>query len=169
VREGVVAEFGGQRTSGLLMMHLMIRFRRAGRAGLPDVRRALAGHKADRHPSTGLMMSSVHGRGSSGFEDVPVLGAVKIVRPVGRCILTAPPAEIAGGGGTPRCEQPDGHQVICTPTPEHDLDNFIRGVHNEVLSGVRRRRLEMRADLLLRLVSELSETAHVSASHPTRP
>jgi hypothetical protein len=90
VREGVVAEFGGQRTSGLLMMHLMIRFRRADRAGLPDVRRGLAGHKADRHPSTGLMMSSVHGRGSSGFEDVPVLGAVKIVRPVGRCILTAP-------------------------------------------------------------------------------
>ena len=28
--------------------------------------------------------------GSSGSEDMPVLGAVKIVRPVGRCILTAP-------------------------------------------------------------------------------
>jgi len=28
--------------------------------------------------------------GSSGLDDVPVLGAVKIVRPVGRCILTAP-------------------------------------------------------------------------------
>jgi hypothetical protein len=36
------------------------------------------------------MMPSGVGRGSSGFEDVPVLGAVKIVRPVGRCILTAP-------------------------------------------------------------------------------
>ncbi len=35
-------------------------------------------------------MTSAVGRGSSGFEDVPVLGAVKIVRPVGRCILTAP-------------------------------------------------------------------------------
>ena len=35
-------------------------------------------------------MASAVGRGSSRFEDVPVLGAVKIVRPVGRCILTAP-------------------------------------------------------------------------------
>jgi hypothetical protein len=36
------------------------------------------------------MMASAVVRCSSGFEDVPVLGAVKIVRPVGRCILTAP-------------------------------------------------------------------------------
>jgi hypothetical protein len=36
------------------------------------------------------MMSSAVARGSSGREDVPVLDAVKIVRPVGRCILTAP-------------------------------------------------------------------------------
>jgi hypothetical protein len=35
-------------------------------------------------------MTSAVERGSSSFEDVPVLGAVKIVRPVGRCILTAP-------------------------------------------------------------------------------
>jgi hypothetical protein len=32
---------------------------------------------------------------------VPVLGAVKIVRPVGRCILTAPALRLDGlGGGT---------------------------------------------------------------------
>jgi hypothetical protein len=35
---------------------------------------------------------------------------------------------MAGGGGTPRCEQPDDHRVICTPTPGHGLDNFIRRV-----------------------------------------
>jgi transposase len=64
--------------------------RRAGRAGIPGFRRALATQQADRHPDTGLMMASAGWRGSSGFEDVPVLGAVKIVRPMGRCILTAP-------------------------------------------------------------------------------
>jgi hypothetical protein len=36
------------------------------------------------------MLASAVGQCSSGFEDVPVLGAVKIVQPVGRCILTAP-------------------------------------------------------------------------------
>jgi hypothetical protein len=40
----------------------------------------------ERYASPGLMMSSARGARSSGFEDVPVLGAVKIVRPVGRCI-----------------------------------------------------------------------------------
>jgi hypothetical protein len=34
---------------------------------------------------------------------------------------------MAGGGGTPRCEQPGRREAIWTPTPEHDLDNFIRG------------------------------------------
>jgi hypothetical protein len=50
----------------------------------------LATHQAKRHPSTDLLMTFAVARGSSGFEDVPVLSAVKIVRPVGRCILTAP-------------------------------------------------------------------------------
>ena len=75
------------------------------------------------------MMSSAMGRGSSDLEDVPVLGAVKIVRPVGRCILTAP----ALRRRWPAVEEPRDasnqtvDRVICTPTPEHDLDNFIRG------------------------------------------
>jgi hypothetical protein len=47
-------------------------------------------------------MSSAVGRGSSGLEDMPVLGAVKIVRPVGRCILTAP----ALRQGWPAMEEP---------------------------------------------------------------
>ena len=38
--------------------------RRAGRAGLPGLRRTLATHQADRHPSTGLMMCI---RGGAGF------------------------------------------------------------------------------------------------------
>ena len=65
------------------------------------------------------MLASAVGRGSSGFEDEPVLGAVKIVRPVGRCILTAP----ALRRRWPEVEEPamratsDDHRVICTPTP----------------------------------------------------
>jgi hypothetical protein len=53
------------------------------------------------------MMSSAVGQGSSGLEDVPVLGAVKIVRPVGRCILTTPALRRRWPGveETPRCEQ----------------------------------------------------------------
>jgi hypothetical protein len=47
-------------------------------------------------------MASAAGRGSSGFEDVPVLGAVKIVRPVGRSILTAPALRRRG----PAVEEP---------------------------------------------------------------
>ena len=41
-------------------------------------------------------------KGGSAVDDyVPVLGAVKIVRPVGRCILTAPALRLDGlGGGT---------------------------------------------------------------------
>jgi hypothetical protein len=44
---------------------------------------------------------------SSAIEDVPVLGAVKIVRPVGRCILTAPALRRRWPAveETPRCEQ----------------------------------------------------------------
>jgi hypothetical protein len=66
-------------------------------------------------------------RGSSGFEDVPVLGAVKIVRPVGRCILTAP----ALRRRLPAVEEPalratEGHRMISLPRLGHDLDNFIR-------------------------------------------
>ena len=53
------------------------------------------------------MLASAVGRCSSGLEDVLVLGAVKIVRPVGRCILTAPALRQRWPAveETPRCEQ----------------------------------------------------------------
>jgi hypothetical protein len=69
---------------------------------------------------------------SAGGDGRPVLGAVTIVRPVGRCILTAP----ALRRRWPAAEEPamratsDDHRVISTPTAEYDLDNFIRGVDN---------------------------------------
>jgi hypothetical protein len=43
------------------------------------------------------------------------------------------------------------------------FNEVVGGVHNEVVRQVRRRRPEMRPDLLLRLVSELEEIAHASA------
>jgi hypothetical protein len=76
------------------------------------------------------MMSAPVGRGSSGFKDMPVLGAVKIVRPVGRCILTAPALRRDGlVREKPRDPSAGQSRVICTSTPRHDLDKFIRSTH----------------------------------------
>jgi hypothetical protein len=42
----------------------------------------------------------------------------------------------------------------------------VGGVHNEVVRRVRRRRPDVRPDLLLRLLSELKESAHALAVRP---
>jgi hypothetical protein len=49
------------------------------------------------------------------------------------------------------------------------FNEVVGGVHSEVAGGVRRRQRDMSPDVLLRLVSELNECAHTSASHRTAP
>jgi hypothetical protein len=43
------------------------------------------------------------------------------------------------------------------------FNDVVGGVHNEVVGGVWRRRPDVRPDVLLRLFSELNESAHASA------
>jgi hypothetical protein len=56
------------------------------------------------------------------------------------------------------CPEPkSGEQYRCV------FNEVVGGVHNEVVRRVRRRRPDVRPDLLIRLLSELNESAHASA------
>jgi hypothetical protein len=76
-----------------------------------------------------------------------------------RCIRRINQCPEIGIGLLPRlCPEPKSGQQYRSV-----FNEVVGGVHDEVAGGVRRQRPDMSPDVLLRLLSELGETAHASA------